>query len=394
MNYKELLIRMKKTILFLSILSLSKLSYALPINIQVLSATIKDQSINNAEVILQKNGETSSSTHTNIQGKASIESGADNQDSLLIIKKEGYSTLVAKCPCDGLTYALSPVQTKLGSMRIVLTWGENPLDLDSHLNYANQHIYWSNKEGRQANLDVDDRDSYGPETITIDQRLSDQYYVYSVHDFSNRDEPDSNRLAHSQAKVMVYTGESLIRSYEVPTNKIGNLWAVFRISPTGEIQDINQISRVRVNAENIGSSVSNYQQEATSIAIVPVSAGNQARAKAINLKADVLYKNGSYERAAMLYQQSIDLNPNVGQTYSNLAVTYQKLGRSSEALWANRKALALASNDNVRAYSNYNIGRIYENNGEYERALEFYRLANRFKSSGTYLEAIRRMEQH
>ncbi|MFL9507306.1 tetratricopeptide repeat protein [Acinetobacter baumannii] len=385
---------MKKTILFLSILTLSKLSYAFPIDIQVLSATIKDQSINNAEVILQKNGETSSSTHTNTQGKASLESSADNQDSLLIIKKGGYSTLVAKCPCDGLTYALSPVQTKLGSMRIVLTWGETPLDLDSHLNYANQHIYWSNKVGRQANLDVDDRDSYGPETITIDQRLSDQYYVYSVHDFSNRDEPDSNGLAHSQAKIMVYTGESLIRSYEVPTNKIGNLWAVFRISPTGEIQDINQISRVRVNAENIGSSVSNYQQEATSIAIVPVSAGNQARAKAINLKADVLYKNGSYERAAMLYQQSIDLNPNVGQTYSNLAVTYQKLGRSSEALWANRKALALASNDNVRAYSNYNIGRIYENNGEYERALEFYRLANRFKSSGTYLEAIRRMEQH
>ncbi|MFX4910619.1 tetratricopeptide repeat protein, partial [Acinetobacter baumannii] len=79
-------------------------------------------------------------------------------------------------------------------------------------------------------------------------------------------------------------------------------------------------------------------------------------------KADILYKNNNYERAAMFYQQSIDLNPNVGQTYSNLAVTYQKLGRSSEALWANRKAIALATNDNVRAYSNYNIGRIYENN--------------------------------
>ncbi|EXB79978.1 TPR repeat family protein [Acinetobacter baumannii 299505] len=384
---------MKKSILFMSLLSLSTIVFGSPINIQVLSATVKDQSINNAEVILQKNGETSSSTHTNVQGRASIESIIDNQDSLLIIKKEGYSTLVAKCPCDGLTYALSPVQTKLGSMRIVLTWGEKPLDLDSHLNYSNQHIYWSNKEGHQANLDVDDRDSYGPETITIDQRLSDQYYVYSVHDFSNRDEPGSNGLSHSQAKVMVYTGKSLIRSYEVPINKTGNLWTVFRISPTGEIQDINQISSVKVGAENIGSSVSNYQQEATRIAIVPVSAGNQARAKAINLKADILYKNNNYERAAIFYQQSIDLNPNVGQTYSNLAVTYQKLGRSSEALWANRKAITLATNDNVRAYSNYNIGRIYENNGEYERALEYYRLANRFKSSATYVEAIRRMEQ-
>lgn len=384
---------MKKTILFLSMFSLATISLASPINLQILSATVKDHTIPNAEVILQKNGETSSSTHTNSQGKASLESGADNQDSILIIKKEGYSTLVAKCPCDGLTYALSPVQTKLGSMRIVLTWGDTPLDLDSHLNYANQHIYWANKEGRQANLDVDDRDSYGPETITIDQRLSDQYYVYSVHDFSNRDEPNSNGLAHSQAKVMVYTGESLIRSYDVPVNKTGNLWAVFRISPTGEIQDINQISRVMINAENIGSSVSNYQQEATRIANVPVSAGKQARAKAMNLKADILYKNNSYERAAMLYQQSIDLNPNVGQTYSNLAVTYQKLGRSSEALWANRKAIALATNDNVRAYSNYNIGRIYENNGEYVRALDYYRLANQLKPSVNYDEAIQRVKQ-
>ncbi|WEI17204.1 tetratricopeptide repeat protein [Acinetobacter proteolyticus] len=384
---------MKKTILFLSLFSISTFNFAYPVNIQVLSATVKDQPIGNAEVILQKNGETSSTTHTNTQGKANVESIVDNQESLMIIKKEGYSTLVAKCPCDGLTYALSPVQTQLGSMRIVLTWGKNPLDLDSHLNYANQHIYYASKVGRQANLDVDDRDSYGPETITIDQRLSGQYYVYSVHDFSNSDKPNSNMLAHSQAKVMVYTGESLIRTYDIPTNKVGNLWTVFRISPTGEIQDIDQVSGVNVVPNNIGSSVSTYQQEAVEIAIVPVSAANQARAKTINLKADNLYKNNSYERAAMLYQQAIDLNPNVGQTYSNLAVTYQKLGRPSEALWANQKAISLATNDNVRAYSNYNIGRIYENNGEYESALDYYRLANHFKPSVTYAEAIRRIEQ-
>lgn len=72
----------------MSLLSLSTIVFGSPINIQVLSATVKDQSINNAEVILQKNGETSSSTNTNVQGRASIESIIDNQDSLLIIKKK------------------------------------------------------------------------------------------------------------------------------------------------------------------------------------------------------------------------------------------------------------------------------------------------------------------
>jgi len=41
--------------------------------------------------------------------------------------------------------------------------------------------------------------------------------------------------------------------------------------------------------------------------------------------------------SSMTYQQSIDYNPNVGQTYSNLTVADQKLNRSSEALWANQK---------------------------------------------------------
>ncbi len=38
----------------MSLLSLSTIVFGSPINIQVLSATVKDQSINNAEVILQK----------------------------------------------------------------------------------------------------------------------------------------------------------------------------------------------------------------------------------------------------------------------------------------------------------------------------------------------------
>ena len=387
---------MKKHLLYSSILALTipMLSHADAINVHVLSATIKDQNIANAEVILQKNGERSASSSSNSNGRATVNANTtDNADNLLIIKKSGYSTLVAKCPCDGMTYALSPVLKDLNSMRIVLNWGKNPSDLDSHLSYKNQHIYWDRKQGLEANLDVDDVDSYGPETVTIDRRLEGQYYVYSVHDFSDRGQPNTTNLSNSQAKVMVYTGESLIRSYYVPTGQTGNLWTVFRISPEGEIQDINRMSGTTVNASQVGSSVSNYQSQSTRVNIVPVSAAAQARAKTLNLNADKAYKNNQFEQASMLYQQSIDYNPNAGQTYSNLAVTYQKLNRSSEALWANQKAIALASNDNTRAYSHYNMGKIYENNQDFAQAKQHYQLANQYKPSPTYDEAIQRVSR-
>ncbi|KAB1855084.1 tetratricopeptide repeat protein [Acinetobacter tandoii] len=387
---------MKKHLLYSSILGLSipALGYADTTNIHVLSATVKDQNIANAQVILQKNGEQSASASTNVDGRATVNSSSTNgADNLLIIKKSGYSTLVAKCPCDGMTYALSPVLKDLNSMRIVLNWGQSPLDLDSHLSYRNQHVYWDNKQGQDANLDVDDTDAYGPETVTIDKRLDGQYYVYSVHDYSDRAQPNTTNLSNSQAKVMVYAGESLIRSYYIPTGLTGNLWTVFRISPEGEIQDINRISGTTVGANQVGSTVASYQSQATQVQYVPVSANAQARAKALNLKADKAYKNNQFEQAALIYQQSIDYNPNVGQTYSNLAVAYQKLNRSSEALWANQKAIALASNDNTRAYSHYNIGKIYENNQDYAQAKQHYQLANQYKPSATYDEAIQRVSR-
>ena len=387
---------MSKHLLYSSILTLAipTLSYADAINVHVLSATVKDQNIANAEVILQKNGERSASSSSNTTGRATVTANsADNAENLLIIKKSGYSTLVAKCPCDGMTYALSPVLKDLNSMRIVLNWGKNPSDLDSHLSYKNQHVYWERKQGSQANLDVDDTDSYGPETVTIDRRLDGQYYVYSVHDFTDQSQPNTRNLSNSQAKVMVYTGESLIRSYYIPTGQTGNLWTVFRISPEGEIQDINRLSGTTVSASQIGSSVSNYQNQSTRVATVPVSSAAQARAKSLNLSADKAYKNNQFEQAAMLYQQAIDYNPNAGQSYSNLAVTYQKLNRSSEALWANQKAIALASNDNTRAYSHYNIGKIYENNRDYVQAKQHYQIANQYKPSPTYDEAIQRVSR-
>ena len=132
---------MKKN-LPLALLSLGLLSQLSAESIQILSAVTKDKVIDNAEVIIQKSGKTSKVSSSKSNGKASYIGFGDTTNSTLIIKKKGYSTLVAQCPCNGLTYALSPNMQNLDGLRAVLTWGRYPSDLDSHLAYENNHIYF------------------------------------------------------------------------------------------------------------------------------------------------------------------------------------------------------------------------------------------------------------
>ncbi len=123
-----------------------------------------------------------------------------------------------------------------GKVRIILTWGEFPEDLDSHLkkenNIKTEHIYYHNKTLHNGdNLDVDDTTSYGPETITFNLD-KDYNYTYYVHDYINRDTyEDTTELANSGAKVIVIIGgdeENLTFEYNVPS-KEGTVWKVFEI---------------------------------------------------------------------------------------------------------------------------------------------------------------------
>ena len=204
----------------------------------MLSAVVKDQKIAGAQVLLQKNAE-----------------------SLLIIKKAGYSNLVSKCPCKGLTYAISPVMQSLDGMRVVLTWGKPPEDLDSHLVYPGNHIYYEVKEGLNADLDVDDTASFGPETVTLEKKRFCEAYVYAVHDYSNIGNPTATELSNSQAKVFVYVGQSLVRTYYVPQQQVDNLWKVFRITRAGELQDINSVAGANVDSDNLGALLQPLQDD-------------------------------------------------------------------------------------------------------------------------------------
>jgi len=54
-----------------------------------------------------------------------------------------------------MTYALSPVQENFDGLRVVLTWGKTPEDLDSHMISPGSNIYFESKQSTDAELDVD-----------------------------------------------------------------------------------------------------------------------------------------------------------------------------------------------------------------------------------------------
>jgi uncharacterized protein YfaP (DUF2135 family) len=358
----------------------------------VLSAVVKDKVIPNAQVIFQKNGQTSETVNTDASGKITIPSqfvDAGNEITL-IIKKDGYSTLVTKGPFSGLTYALSPVMQDLDGMRIVLNWGRSPKDLDSHLSYPNNHICYYHKEGTDANLDVDDTDSFGPETITIDKRATNQKYIYAVHDFSDKDRSNSETLSDiSNAKVFVYIGNTLIKSYDVPKHKKGTVWVVFMIDESGNIVDINNFENSN-SWEGVRSLLSNYRYSSTPSN--SITENDRQRALDINKRGENYYHSGSLEQAINYYQQALEYNPFDGQIYSNLGLAFSKIGRNAEAIWANREAIKFANDNTVKASSYYNIAKIYENGGQYSDALSHYTLAKENKENPVYDKAILRVK--
>lgn len=144
---------------------------------------------------------------------------------------------------------LSPLSD--GNYRIVLTWGETPKDVDAHLytpaiNGQPYHIFYRSacrgdrNNPPYADLDIDDRDSYGPETITIKQ-FSPGTYTYIVHNYGGQnDDADSGDLGSARVKVYDDTGE-LIRTFNSPGGG-GYFWNVFSIDgSTKQITPINTI---------------------------------------------------------------------------------------------------------------------------------------------------------
>lgn len=147
-------------------------------------------------------------------------------------------------------------QPEQGSFRIILTWGANPYDLDSHLtgpasDGVNRfHLsYIDQNPDVNVDLDVDDVESYGPETTTIHSFMNGTYR-FTVHNYSNQLETGGAEIPVSPAIVEVYDADGLISSFTAPTyTGYGNSWRVCEINASG-----SSVSVVPVNTYIMASS--------------------------------------------------------------------------------------------------------------------------------------------
>ena len=313
-------------------------------SVSVLDATIKNKVLSNVEVTFQKDGQSSIKTKTDSKGVATLPTpfGDDSANVIMILKKDGYASMAVKCPCDGFVYAMSPVLENLDSLRVVLQWDNQPKDMDLHAYFENNHIYFSDRHGDKVYLDVDDMDGFGPETITIQKRKNGQKYVFFVHTFSSwaqeiRDGAGKYTLPLDKlknVKVYVYIGSSLVRTYNMPQipNGLQNarIWVPFYIDEEGKIIDKNIIiddGNPRAG-DNFGPDLEKIIAKNFNLTYKrTISQADKKRAKAINNEGERAYHAKDYERAISLYMDSIELNPNDGQTYSNLGLAYQKAGK-------------------------------------------------------------------
>ena len=124
-------------------------------------------------------------------------------------------------------------RTELGALRIVLDWDKSPADLDLHLvKQGDYHISYHNNltsSDGSAQLDRDDQDGYGPETITINRTDNHATYSCYVHDYTHSTQNHSRYLSKSKAVVRVYNNNELTDTFYIPRDDAGNKWSVFQI---------------------------------------------------------------------------------------------------------------------------------------------------------------------
>lgn len=195
----------------------------------------------------------------------SVNSGADENSDTVTDNFGIYEVALAEgsyrveVSCDGFTpeefsiqvdggssmtidpFIISPILEE-GQIRIVLEWGSTPRDLDSYLagaldNGANVSTYYGSPTSSSggtllAELDVDDRDGYGPETTTI-------YNINGSFTFWVEDFTHTGTMSDSGATVKIYTPQSGSPIVVNICAGCENMWRVCEIDH-GNVTVINQ----------------------------------------------------------------------------------------------------------------------------------------------------------
>ena len=135
------------------------------------------------------------------------------------------------------------------SAQVMLSWGPEPSDLDSHMTGPGTttrfHTYYGSRGSTSSApfcfLDTDDTSAYGPEVISI-HNVTSGVYRYSVHNYSGQ---SSHRIESAGARVVVIVpGLPQVMSFTPPSNPSnGNIWRVFDLHAEGtRIVDIVPIN--------------------------------------------------------------------------------------------------------------------------------------------------------
>ena len=206
----------------------------------IISNSITDQPVSDVTVLIRKGwnnytGGAVTTTTTNANGYYEMD-GLSAGTYTISYFKAGFAT--GRKNITVLTGAnhnllISPV-TSEGVFRIVLSWGADPRDLDSHVvgtlsDASSFHVYYASKSGYDGdlevcNLDIDDTSGYGPETITLNPSTNEPYYYYIYH-YSG-----DGSISTSGAQVKVYKGSDLVKTYYAPEDQgTGRYWNVFAI---------------------------------------------------------------------------------------------------------------------------------------------------------------------
>jgi hypothetical protein len=128
-------------------------------------------------------------------------------------------------------------------LRIELTWGAEPRDMDSHLwdTYGN-HVCYYNMAINGAYLDLDDVSGYGPENVTVTSYNigGGSPYTYAVHRYSGSTPPSAPIV------VKLFRGANPAPVQTWSTSGFTSSliwWHVFDLDPaTGAITTINTLS--------------------------------------------------------------------------------------------------------------------------------------------------------
>lgn len=164
-----------------------------------------------------------------------------------IFRKDGFISAIYNIDIASETifrnrFIVSPTM-EAEQFRIVLSWDKQPEDLDAHfLETRSYHISFRNTRvlnDGSGQLDRDDMDGYGPESITVSQIDPESEYHFFVYKYTSKKKPSAYPLSSSKATVWVYGNNRLLNVIQIPSNIKGDTWNVFKLI-NGEVVENNE----------------------------------------------------------------------------------------------------------------------------------------------------------